>query len=221
MPVAARQLHSWIVSTNSLTYLMLNPGVQSTAGTWMMSVLGATCKWICIDPDWNSLKSHRQPVFLRSCSDAKTLPVVKECFDIVVSSWVMEHLSEPGLVFKEIARVLRPGGHFFFLTPNVKHPIPRLSRHLTHNLSAQQALVHRLYNRVPVDTFTVQYRANTWESIDAYAVQAGLQLVDVELVEDPSYLAWNSFTFILAVIVGNLLPASWNIHIVGHYMLHP
>ena len=183
--------------------------------------LGATGKWIGIDPDWFSLKWHRRPVLLRSCADARRLPIARHSFDIVISSWVMEHLSEPGLVFSEIVRVLRPGGHFFFLTPNAKHPIPRLSRKLANNLVAQRALVQRLYNRVPVDTFSVQYRANTWERIDKLAVQAGLQLVEVELVEDPSYLAWNTLTFALAIIVESLLPASWNIHLVGHYALHP
>ena len=181
--------------------------------------LGDTGAWIGIDPDYDSLKSHRRPHFLRTCADANTLPVAKHSCDIVVSSWVMEHLSDPELVFKEIARVLRPGGHFFFLTPNAKHPIPRLSRMLANNLAAQRAFVQRMYNRVAVDTFSVQYIANTYEEIDKLAVQAGLQLVEVELVEDPSYLAWNAFTFIVAIIVESLLPASWNIHIVGHYTL--
>ena len=182
--------------------------------------LGTAGKWMGIDPDWNSLKLHRRPVLLRCCADAKKLPIAKHSFDMVVSSWVMEHLSEPGHVFSEIVRVLRPGGHFFFLTPNVKHPIPRLSHSLINNLAAQRVLVQRLYNRVPVDTFSVQYRANTWESIDEFAARVGLQLVEVELVDDPSYLAWNTFTFNLAVLVESLLPASWNIHIVGHYALH-
>ncbi len=182
--------------------------------------LGATGQWIGIDPDWSSLKLHRGSIMLSSCADAKTLPFAKHSFDIVISSWVLEHLYEPGLVFHEIARVLRPGGHFFFLTPNAKHPIPRLSQKLTKNLAAQRKLVQRLYSRAPADTFSVQYRANTWEKIDAFAVRAGLQLVEVELVEDPSYLAWNSLTFTLAITVESLLPASWNVHIVGHYQLY-
>jgi ubiquinone/menaquinone biosynthesis C-methylase UbiE len=156
----------------------------------------------------------------RICADAVKLPVATHSFDVVVSSWVLEHLPEPGRVFDEIARVLRPGGHFFFLTPNAKHPIPRLSRKLTNNLETQRAVAQRLYDRVPVDTYSVQYQANTWERIDALAVQSGLQLVEVEMVDDPSYLAWNTLTFTLAVIVESLLPASWNVHIVGHYVLY-
>jgi ubiquinone/menaquinone biosynthesis C-methylase UbiE len=181
--------------------------------------LGDTGRWLGIDPDWLSLKGHRRPVLQRGCADAARLPVAKHSFDIVVSSWVLEHLPEPERVFDEISRVLKPGGHFFFLTPNAKHPIPWLSRKLTNNLVAQRAFVQRLYDRTPVDTYSMQYQANTWERIDQLAVQSGLQLVEVELVKDPSYLAWNTLTFILAIVVESLLPASWNVHIVGHYAL--
>jgi ubiquinone/menaquinone biosynthesis C-methylase UbiE len=182
--------------------------------------LGDIGCWVGVDPDWHSLKLHRRRVFLRRCADAHALPFANGSFDMVVSSWVLEHLSEPGTVFCEIARVLRPGGDFFFLTPNVKHPIPRLSQQLTKNLSIQQALVQRLYGRIHADTFSVQYQANTWKKIDTLAIQAGLQMVELELVEDPSYLAWDSFTFALAIMVESLLPASWNVHLVGHYKLY-
>lgn len=182
--------------------------------------LGAAGQWIGIDPDMTMLKLHRRSDMSRSCANAKALPFANHSFDMVVSSWVLEHLSEPGQVFCEIARMLRPGGHFLFLTPNAKHPIPRLSKRLTKNLAAQRKLVQRLYNRDPVDTFSVQYRANTWEKIDAFAVQAGLRLVEVEFVADPSYLAWNSSSFTLAIIFESLLPASWKVHIVGHYVLY-
>jgi SAM-dependent methyltransferase len=183
--------------------------------------LGGSGKWLGIDPDWHSLKYHRSTYFLRSCGDAYALPLPRHSFDIVVSSWVMEHLAEPGRAFKEIARVLRPGGHFFFLTPNSRHPILWFSRILANNLARQRVWTQRLYKRLPMDTFPVQYKANTWQSIDTLAVHAGLQLVELELIEDPSYLAWNTVTFILAVMAESLLPVLYGIHIVGHYVFQP
>jgi ubiquinone/menaquinone biosynthesis C-methylase UbiE len=183
--------------------------------------LGDTATWMGIDPDFRSLKLHRRVNFARCCADASTIPIAKNSIDIVAASWVLEHLSEPEMVFTEIARVLRPGGHFFFLTPNIKHPLPLLSRMVANNLAIQQVLVQHLYHRMAVDTFSVQYNANTWKTIDAFAAQVGLWLVEVELVDDPSYLAWDTFPFGLAILAGSLLPANWNIHMVGHYRFYP
>ena len=181
--------------------------------------LGAVGYWFGVDPDWHSLAMHRTSFFPRSCAGATALPIAQDSIDIVLSSWVLEHLPDPESVFYEIARITRPGGHFFFLTPNVWHPIPRLSQRLTKSLKTQRALVQRLYKRVPADTFAVYYQAHTWKQIDICAAQAGLQLREVEFIEDPSYLAWNALTFASAVAFENLLPACWHVHIVGHYIV--
>src|SRR4029077_7623960 len=39
-------------------------------------------------------------------------------FDAITVSHVIEHTAEPGLVLKECARILRPGGRLVVLTPN-------------------------------------------------------------------------------------------------------
>ena len=51
-------------------------------------------------------------------ADIGALPFGDESFSLVMNSWVLEHLENPGAVFSEIARVLKPGGHFLFITPN-------------------------------------------------------------------------------------------------------
>ncbi|MCF8881061.1 class I SAM-dependent methyltransferase, partial [Hyphobacterium sp. SN044] len=89
------------------------------------------------------------------------LPFADESFDLVVCLWVLEHLRSPENVLREVRRVLRPGGHFVFLTPNLRNPLlafNRLGRALPR---LQRRLVPRLYGRVEADTFPIQYRANT------------------------------------------------------------
>src|SRR5688572_2795878 len=39
--------------------------------------------------------------------------------DLVMSRSVMEHVEDPPAVYREIHRILRPGGHFVFLTANL------------------------------------------------------------------------------------------------------
>ena len=75
-------------------------------------------RWTGIDPDCVSLREHRVPALTREQAGAMYLPFSDAAFDLVVCSWVLEHLVQPALTFAEVARILRPGGHFIFLTPN-------------------------------------------------------------------------------------------------------
>lgn len=50
---------------------------------------------------------------------AETLPLRSEVFDLVVSTELLEHCSEPGAVAEEAHRVLRPGGTLVLTTPFV------------------------------------------------------------------------------------------------------
>jgi len=47
-------------------------------------------------------------------ADAESLPFDDESFDAVVSSFVVHHLARPETVFREVRRVLKPGGRFAF-----------------------------------------------------------------------------------------------------------
>lgn len=180
--------------------------------------LHTTGRWVGTDPDINSLRGHRVPGFSRCLSFSRRLPFASVAFDVVVSSWVLEHLPEPEPIFAEIARVLRPGGRFFFLTPNARHPIPRLSRWVAGMTQLQKRIVSRAYGRASGDTFPVHYQANTPERIDRLAVEVGMRLVRVALVEDPAYLAWNDLSLRFAAGLTFALPPSWNVHLVGEYI---
>lgn len=51
------------------------------------------------------------------CQDLEALTFPDASFDLVITQEVMEHLLEPDLAFKEIARVLRTGGAHVFTIP--------------------------------------------------------------------------------------------------------
>lgn len=178
--------------------------------------LSDTGRWIGIDPDWHSLIAHRLPALPRSCAASGRLPFPAASFDLVVASWVLEHLTHPEQTFGEIARVLRPGGAFLFLTPNAAHPIPSLTAALIWMQRwLQDRIVSRLYGRSPLDAFPVAYCANTTEAIERLAARSGLRLVKIALVDDPAYLAWNDWTFYAAVVMALLLPGLRRVHLVG------
>lgn len=176
--------------------------------------LHLTGRWVGADPDFASLREHRLATLARCQTPTTRLPFPSAAFDLVIASWVLEHVAEPASFFHEVARVLRPAGRFLFLTPNARHPIPRLSRSLT---SLQRRLVPRFYGRSVADTFPVCYRANTPELVDHWAGSAGLQRLRLQLVEDPAYFAWNEATFHLAARLERRLPPAWKVHLIGEY----
>ena len=58
---------------------------------------------------------------VRCALDGRPLPIRDEAFQWAASNSSLEHLFDPGAVLKEIHRVLRPGGVFLWMVPNVGH----------------------------------------------------------------------------------------------------
>lgn len=128
----------------------------------------------------------------------EVIPYADECFDVVLADNVLEHLERPREVFREVARVLRPGGRFFAKTPNKRHYMPTIAR-LTSTRFHQ--LVNRLRGRDEADTFPTRYLANTPGDVKRWAAEAGLVVKRVELIEGrPEYLRWNALTYSIGAL---------------------
>jgi SAM-dependent methyltransferase len=168
-----------------------------------------------LDPDAPSLTEHRAEGMPVIRGVGERLPFVDECFDMVACLWVLEHLREPLQTFCEVRRVLRPGGHFIFLTPNTRHPLMLANRIGKVLPGLQRRLVPMFYGREEADTFPVQYRANTVEAIRAHARGSGFDVYDLRVVADPTYLAMNSFLFNASVMSERVMPKGWGVHLIG------
>jgi SAM-dependent methyltransferase len=128
---------------------------------------------------------------------------------------VLEHVKDPALVLREVWRVLRPGGHFVFLTPNLRNPLLLLNRIAKALPMVQTRVVSRFYGRREADTFPVQYRANTVSTLQSLAEAGDLQVADLRVVADPTYLAVNGFMFTTSVFAERLMPKGWGVHLLG------
>jgi 2-polyprenyl-3-methyl-5-hydroxy-6-metoxy-1,4-benzoquinol methylase len=62
------------------------------------------------------------------CEDLHKQTFDDECFDLVVTLDVMEHVNDPELVLKDISRTLKPGGLYIFTTPTYKYHVPTVRK---------------------------------------------------------------------------------------------
>lgn len=168
-----------------------------------------------VDPDPHSLVEHRAKGMPVVRGVAERLPFAAESFDLVVSVWVLEHLADPLGAFIEVQRVLRPGGHFVFLTPNLRNPLMLMNRIGRAMPGLQRRLVPKVYGRDEADTFPVRYRANTERDLRALATGAGLRVHDLRVVPDPTYLAVNGLMFNASVLSERVMPRGWGVHLLG------
>ena len=140
----------------------------------------ARCRSVVgIDYDLPSLKKHRSMKLLVR-GDISSLPFPDASFDLVTANMVVEHLADPEPQFREIARVLRPGGHFIFHTPHAKGYLTRITRLVPETLKGP--LIRVLDGRASEDVFPTHYLANTQDTVAPIAERAGLGVVKVRLV---------------------------------------
>ncbi len=135
--------------------------------------------------------------------DLRALPLQDGAFDLIVVSHVAEHLSEPEAPFRELARVLRPGGRLLLLTPNRWHYVPLIAGLLPHRL---HVVFNRWRGQDAHDVFPTTYRANTAGRLRALAEGAGLTVERLERFEtEPEYLAFHIVPYALGVAFERLV----------------
>ncbi len=138
----------------------------------------------------------------KAVSDLAKLPFQDATFDLIHCRWVLEHLRDPLAVFREFARVLKPGGHFIALTPNIYH-YATLGAWLTPHW------FHRWWRRGEYDPFPTVYRANSRGSLLHICQQAGLRVVQMEFTEGPPvYLMKNALAFLAGVFYERIVSMS-------------
>jgi SAM-dependent methyltransferase len=80
--------------------------------------LGRDLQIVGFDEGWIAGKSEDYGIHVLTRSELNALPAAT--FDIITAIEVIEHITAPRLMLREIRRLLRPGGLFFFTTGNAK-----------------------------------------------------------------------------------------------------
>jgi ubiquinone/menaquinone biosynthesis C-methylase UbiE len=150
-----------------------------------------------IDLDLVGLKAHaglRDKIY----GNLTQIPLRDGSFQLITANMVVEHLDQPETVFREVQRLLTPGGLFVFHTTNARNPFLRLAAGIPQGV--KNAMVFLLEHRKAEDVFPTHYRANRPADITALAQTIGFDVKTLELVSS------SAFTQMLGpLVVGELL----------------
>ncbi len=120
--------------------------------------------------------------------DGREFPLPNAHFNVAISRWVNEHLTDPQLHFKEVQRVLVHGGVYIFRTVNLYHYKTIVARLTPHWL---QVPLVRWLAHMPAgehDPHPTCYQANARRRILALCARTGLAPVFFRVSESyPSY----------------------------------
>jgi ubiquinone/menaquinone biosynthesis C-methylase UbiE len=144
------------------------------------------------------------PLLHHACiGNGEALPYADASFDVVVADNLMEHLTDPEVVLREVRRVLRPRGLFHFKTPNRAHYVPMLARWTPH--AVHQAIA-AARGRSHEDTFVTRYRANSRRAIRRLAASTGFGVESLRLVEGrPEYCRINTALYACGIAYERLV----------------
>jgi ubiquinone/menaquinone biosynthesis C-methylase UbiE len=128
--------------------------------------------------------------------DLGRMDLPDESVDLIYSRSVMEHIAHPDAVYREMYRVLKPGGRSIFLTAN-KWDYASIIAALVPN-AWHPKIVRHTEGREECDVFPTQYKTNTRRDILRHAGGSGLDVEEFRyLGQYPSYFMFNSLLFLL------------------------
>ncbi len=192
--------YGWVRQFTNQQTVMLNLGAGPPADRARIRVFrGEVAKVVGADIDPEVIE-NKELDEAHVYQPGETLPFAPDSFDLVLSDWVVEHVTEPPKFLAEVRRILKPGRPFFFRTPNRWHYVPIIARctpHWFHELVANWA---RGYPPGTHEPWPTVYRLNRKSVIERDAHKAGFSAVEVKLWEDdPGYLRFHPLAFVLGV----------------------
>ncbi len=114
--------------------------------------------------------------------------------DIAYSRAVMEHLTDPDAAYREIARVLKPGGRYLFITPSIFDYGSIIAALVPNKFHGK--IVNLTEGRAEEDVFPTVYATNRIGLIRRQAAAAGLKVHDARYVgQYPNYFVFNRALF--------------------------
>ncbi len=143
------------------------------------------CRAVGIDADAEALRRHTG-LTDRLHGNVEALPFRNDVFDLVTANMVVEHVEHPEPLFREVHRILAPGGQLVVHTPNARGYTTVLTRAIPGGF--RPAMAGLLLGRDHRDVYPTFYRANSAARLHDLARQASLTVCDIAHVESSPQL---------------------------------
>ncbi|MDD5034232.1 MAG: class I SAM-dependent methyltransferase [Methylococcaceae bacterium] len=175
------------------TDTILDAGCGSTTPV-LRKFIGKAHELIGIDLEEHSDVPHEIRYFVGNIS---SIPVPDESVDVVISRAVLEHVEHPEAVFRELQRILKPGGSFIFLAPNLYDYASIISLIVPNRW--HKYIVGKTEGRKSEDVFPAYYRANTYSAVKRLCDDNHFEILSFKwLGQYPSYFMFSSILFYIA-----------------------
>jgi 2-polyprenyl-3-methyl-5-hydroxy-6-metoxy-1,4-benzoquinol methylase len=179
-----RSLRQVVPDLSSATVLDLGCGYSNVLfAEWLASA----SKVVGIDRRQEDVRRNTN-LQMRVVGDVEKAPLADSSVDMIVSSFVIEHVEDPLALLTECQRMLKPNGAAVFCTPcffGYKTLIARFSGRKIANL------VWKLLKGKPHPPWPDYYRANTPAKIRQLCTQSGLVLERLVFIPEPPHFFHN------------------------------
>jgi len=191
--------YNWLRSYIQPDFVVLNIGAGESSDNKIRSLKGEVKKVFGADIDRAVLSNEDLDEAVVIKNDI--LPFPDKMFDLVWADYVLEHIEKPGIFLREIYRVLKPKGSFFFRTPNKYHYVSlfgRMTPYWFHKLIANSA---RGLSDEAHSPYPTCHRLNSRKCITRYSRFAGFRDMEMRFIEaEPSYLMFHCTAFLAGVL---------------------
>lgn len=178
------------------------------------------CKMVIgVDLDRQGLNKNKL-VDKKIYADLTKIPIRDNSIDVVTSAWVLEHIEDPKKFTKEVDRLLKPGGYFTFIAPNIDGWYAFLASKTSNRF---HKIANKFcYKRVEQDTFDTYYKINSEEDLDKYLVDGlGYRKMRFIYNDDPKYIGFffllKPFAYLWHKIVMKERFEQLRVHLIGLY----
>lgn len=195
----SRDFYDWIRSSPGIAQAkVLNVGAGPTPEPPLRRLRGEVGHLVGVDVDPVVLTNEDLDEAL--VTDGISLPFPQAEFDYAYSDWTVEHVDKPVAFLREIRRVLKPGGEFFFRTTNIAHYVTLVSSHTPHWFHRLVANRVRALSEDSHEPWPTYYRMNSRAVVRRQLEAAGFDQIAIKLIEPyPVYLAFNPIAFRIGV----------------------
>ena len=127
-----------------------------------------------VDPDAQKLSMHPF-VQQRFMTTLENSDIPDMSFDCVYAIYVLEHVEDARAFLNKVARILKPGGSFFFITPNGDHYFAAIAGALAKlNLQEQVLRIIRPNELIGRYHYPALYRLNRVSKLQRLGREVGL-----------------------------------------------